>query len=412
MRIDWLTLFNSFIEDTCVVVTVAWGMTRVKGFVSFLGGESPDRRSLLGIVFGLLATSEVIFPGARSPYVFHTLIVCLAQFIGGPVVAMWVVAVATLAAVGIHGMPQAVQTASVLVAAGVVTEAFRRLWRGRQSPILVGIAGGVAQGVGIMLGHPMAIVLGTGNPVENQLPSMVANAFGLMLVMLVWNDAKTRTQSEMHRLEAEHLRVLLLTADFAALKARIRPHFLFNSLAAISALCDLDPKRAQSSIQKISLLMRRHIEVDSAALVSLDKELEYIRTYVEIQQLRFGKRVACEIDIEGEPSGFGVPAFSLQTLVENAFQHGVERRAGPSRINVCIHCRGTRAMLSVRDDGPGMEAESLSKCIPQDDPPTHGLAIADRQLRIMFGSQSRLRIFSEVNHGTLVIFKIGTRRSD
>ena len=397
MHTDWLSLFNSFIEDTCVVVTVAWGMTRAKGFTAFLGGKTREHRVLIGILFGALATSEIVFPGARAPYVFHTLIVCAAQFVGGIEVALPAIGLVSAAAFGLRGEADGIRTLIALLTVGLLIEVFRRLSRNRQEPILVGLCGGVTQGLAAL------ILNGT---VSMSVSSSLANAFGLFMVMLVWNDAKARSESEQHRIEAEHLRTLLVSADLSALKARIRPHFLFNTLAAIAALCDLDPKRAQSSIQTVSQLMRRHIEVDSAKLIPVEKELEYVRAYIEIQQIRFGKRVTCSVELDGNPATYGIPAFSLQTLVENAFQHGVERRSGHSTLRIIVNCRPNRAVFSVRDDGPGMTKEQTAQCISSEDPPAHGLSIADRQLRLMFGDASRIRIYSAKDRGTMVAFKV------
>jgi len=387
-------------------VTVAWGLTRTKALSAFFDGSSLEKRTLLGLIFGVLASSEVIFPGDRAPYVSHTLLVCLAQFVGGADVALPAILTVFVVGMALRGPSEAIQTLVVLSFVGLVVEIIRRWWRKRPTILIVSLTGALTQTLALVLRNVLLPLTGSVQLVPYHLASVFANAFGLFLIMVVWKDAQTRATSEQNRLDVEHVRTLLLAADLNALRARIRPHFLFNAFTAIAALCDIDPKKAQSSILKMGQLMRRHIEVDSASLIGLDKELDYVRTYVEIQQLRFGKKASVIYDLEQDSMTAKIPAFSLQTLVENAFQHGIERRTGPGTVTISIRRSRHRIVLAVRDDGAGMDESQRKSCIGKDDPPTHGLTIADRQLRTVFGDTGRMRLFSRINHGTVAAFQI------
>jgi LytS/YehU family sensor histidine kinase len=297
----------------------------------------------------------------------------------------------------------------VLIAVALVVQIVRRWWRKTPTTIVVGLTGGATQCLALLLRDKVLPMMGTQRLEPYDTASIFANTFGLFLAMLVWKDAQTRLKSEHNRLEAEHMRTLVIAADLAALRARIRPHFLFNTLAAIAALCDIDPRKAQLSVLKVSQLMRRHIEVDTTSLINVEKEMEYVRTYVEIQQVRFGSKARVQYDYSESMASLMIPAFSIQTMVENSFQHGLERRSGQGSIRIAIIGRRRDSVCAVIDDGAGMTADQAKACLPNEAMPRHGLAIVDQQLRSMFGQRGRLRIFSIPGVGTTVAFRVPSR---
>lgn len=403
---DWLGTFNAFIEDTCVIGAVAYGLTRTKALSAFFEGAEPERRTLLGFVFGLLASTEVVFPGARSPYVSHTLIICLAQFAGGAAVSFPAILTVFVLGVVIRGPSEATQTLAALIVVAVIVEGVRRGLRRTPTILTVSLTGGLCQAAALLIRDRLFPLLGAPHLAPYSLASVFANAFGLFVAMLVWQDAQTRLKSEQNRLEAEHAQTMLVAADLAALRARIHPHFMFNTLNAISALCDIDPRKAQSYVLKVSQLLRRHIEVDTTSLTSVETELEYARTYVEIQQVRFGKKANVHFDLEGNLGSLMIPAFSIQTLVENAFLHGLEQKTDQGFIRIAVRPHSNRVTYAVMDNGPGIKADRISACIPDEPMPRHGLGIVDKQLTSLFGNRSRLRIYSSPGLGTTVAFEV------
>jgi hypothetical protein len=406
LALTWLDTFNAFIEDTCVVGTVAYGLTRTKALGAFFEGSTPEGRTVLGLIFGLLASTEVIFPGARSPYVFHTLIICLAQFAGGADVSLPAILTVFACGLVLRGPSEAIQTLIVLVGVALLSEAVRRWWRNKPSALLVGLSGGAVQLLALVIRNSVLPQLGATHLSPYSKASVFANTFGLFLVMAIWKDAQTRLKSEQNRLEAEHSRTLLVAAELAALRARIRPHFLFNTLTAIAALCDIDPRKAQTAVFKVSQLMRRHIEVDPSTLSTVEKELEYVRTYVEIQQVRFGKKAAVVFNVDDSLCALRIPAFSIQTLVENAFQHGLEKRSGQGSVRIEIRKHHSDVIYAVIDDGAGMTPVQIRLCRPDEPIPKHGLVIVDKELRSLFGDRSKLRILSLPGKGTMVAFRV------
>ncbi len=406
---------NAFIEDTCVLATVAYLLARSRPVASLLRPfsirkavmiERPELAIRLGLILGLFATSEVIFPGARAPYESDSLIVCLAMFLGGWQAALPAAGVVCATAVILRSPAAALQTCLLLSIVIVVSFVGRRFDPKPPRPLSIGLTGGFGQGVASAVSAATLPLLGMPPSSQFWIVSSLANALGLVIVASVLQDAETRARSEEHRLEAEQSKSLLVSADLAALRAKIRPHFIFNTLTAISALCSIDPAKAEFSILRLARLLRRSLEIDAAALVRLDSELDYVRAYVDIQTVRFGSKVEFVFDIDDRLLKSNVPPFGIQTLVENCYQHAFVRAGQQGRIVVRVSKHRSFATICVGDNGVGMDQRAMKDVIDAPDPPRRGLAIVDRHLRLHFGAASRLRLFSALGAGTIAAFKI------
>lgn len=141
----------------------------------------------------------------------------------------------------------------------------------------------------------------------------------------------------------------LAEARLQALQARIRPHFLFNSLNAVLSLIRTDTRRAETAIEDLAELYRM-LMADTGTLTSLAEELELVRQYLNLEQLRLGDRLNVEWRIESAPRDALVPPLLLQPLVENAVYHGIEPAMEPGTIEVAIYLNGDR--LHVRLTNP------------------------------------------------------------
>ena len=172
-------------------------------------------------------------------------------------------------------------------------------------------------------------------------------------------------------------------ARFEALQARIRPHFLFNSMNTIVSLIRSRPAEAESAVENLSDLFRAALGADNAPS-TLGTELELVRHYLDIEQLRLGDRLHVEFDVADLPADLEVPTLLLQPLIENAVYHGVEQLTGGT-----ISIRGTRADGLVRIDirNPRPPAGSRG-------PGRHGVALANTRSRIEyhFGRRAGLDI--------------------
>jgi len=170
-------------------------------------------------------------------------------------------------------------------------------------------------------------------------------------------------------------------ARLASLESRVRPHFLFNSLNSAIALIPEDPRRAEDVLERLSALLRYSLE-SHARLVPLREELRVVEDYLEIERARFGERLAFEIDVPDELRALAVPAFAVQTLVENSVKYAVSPRATGARITVRARRDHRRLILHVIDDGPGFP-ETIWV-------PHHGLDSLRARLAALYGDAAAL----------------------
>ena len=164
------------------------------------------------------------------------------------------------------------------------------------------------------------------------------------------------------QLRASRLESELSTARLHALRAQLQPHFLFNTLHAISALVSPDPEAADRMIADLSDLLRLALEDVDAVEVTVRRELELVERYLSIERTRFADRLTVDFSIPPETLDARVPSLILQPLVENAVRHGVSRRPAPGWIEIRAAREGGWLCLTVRDGGaePGSpEAEAL-----------------------------------------------------
>ena len=155
------------------------------------------------------------------------------------------------------------------------------------------------------------------------------------------------------RLHTKAFSPALAEARLQALQARIRPHFLFNSLNAVLALIRRDPRRAERALEDLADLFRTTM-ADARQFVRLADEIALLERYADIEQLRLGERLRIAWELDAAPSDALLPPLVLQPLLENAVYHGVEPATGPSDVLVRIERRGDRVHASI--ENPHIEA--------------------------------------------------------
>jgi two-component system, LytTR family, sensor kinase len=162
------------------------------------------------------------------------------------------------------------------------------------------------------------------------------------------------------QLSASALKAQLARAELGLLKMQLHPHFLFNTLNAISEQVHVDPNAAERMITQLSELLRHTIRSGSAFEVSLREEVELLQRYLSIQQVRFGERLRVTLEVAPDVMEALVPNLVLQPLVENAIQHGLAPRASGGSIAISGRresgAAGQRLVLEVQDDGVGLDA--------------------------------------------------------
>jgi two-component system, LytTR family, sensor kinase len=163
-------------------------------------------------------------------------------------------------------------------------------------------------------------------------------------------EEATRLQAQTALLQAE-----LAEARLAALQTQLNPHFLFNTLHAVSSLVERDPPGVRRMIARLSELLRSSLEEGDEQEVPLEKELAFLNRYLEIMQIRFQGRLEVATEVDRDLMGALVPTLILQPLVENAVKHGVSKTAGTGLIEIRAYRDGEdRVVLRVRDNGPGL----------------------------------------------------------
>jgi len=148
-------------------------------------------------------------------------------------------------------------------------------------------------------------------------------------------------------------RLNLLEAQQGALRARLMPHFLFNSFNTLHAQIEEDPGAAQETTERLASLFRQVLEVTEQATVPLRGELAFVENYLGIERIRMGERLKVVIDIPEDAANAPVPVLGLQVLVENAIKHGVEPRVQGGEVRISARIEGKRLRVCVQDPGDG-----------------------------------------------------------
>ena len=163
-------------------------------------------------------------------------------------------------------------------------------------------------------------------------------------------EETTLLRAEAVRLEAE-----LSEARLQALRMQVNPHFLFNTLHAVSSLVERDPQGVRRMIARLSELLRYTLERSNTQEVAMRQELAFLRGYLEIQRIRFQGHLEVAETIDPEVLDALVPSLILQPIVENAVKHGVSKTEGVGRIEIVARREGELLHLVVTDNGPGFD---------------------------------------------------------
>ena len=198
----------------------------------------------------------------------------------------------------------------------------------------------------------------------------------------------------------------LVQAQLQALKAQLHPHFLFNTLNAISELVYRDPDRAERAIGELSDLLRITLGKKAAEEVALKDELEFLEKYVSLHRMLIEDRFKVEMRIDPEALDASVPDLILQPLVENAIRHGIALSSRRGQIEISAERHNGSLRLVVRDNGPGLAADwqkAANKKI--------GLSNTRARLERMYGKQHRFELDSSPGGGVRVSLEIPFKRS-
>jgi signal transduction histidine kinase len=224
---------------------------------------------------------------------------------------------------------------------------------------------------------------------------MYFTVLGCVYAFTYYREARERETREA-RLAAQ-----LSEAKLSALRMQLHPHFLFNSLNAITVLVrDQRTHEASDMLELLSRLLRQVLQTEQGEFVTLNQELQFIEQYLSIEQVRFSDRLQVRWSIDESVRGALVPVFILQPLVENAVRHGIAKRVENGTIEIVALPEGTWLVLRVIDNGPGHEPTTET-----------GVGLANTRLRLqtLFGDQAELQLLPAPDGGTIVTVRLPLR---
>jgi two-component system LytT family sensor kinase len=212
---------------------------------------------------------------------------------------------------------------------------------------------------------------------------------------------------EMEKMERQSreatLRELAAQAELKALRAQINPHFLFNSLNTIADLIVADPEKAEAMTVLLAKTFRHVLMHSDQQFSRVSEEMEFLRTYLGIEEVRFGARLRVSMNIDPTVSEAPIPSLILQPVVENAIKHGLAPKVGKGHINISAALDGEYVRLAVEDDGVGVQVA------PPAAPPSGnglGLRIIAERLRTLYNGRASLNVQPAELRGSLVIILI------
>jgi two-component system, LytTR family, sensor kinase len=188
-------------------------------------------------------------------------------------------------------------------------------------------------------------------------------------------------------LNEERLTRTKMEAELQALQAKINPHFLFNTLNSIASLISENPKAAESTVEKLSELFRYTLKSAEKNTVTVAEELHIVRTYLEIEKVRFGERLRYDITCDDAVREFMIPALIIQPLVENSIKHGIASEIQGGNIRVEVAREDGKCLISVIDNGKGVvDVKNVGG---------FGLRSIEERLQLRYGASASLRLVPE-----------------
>jgi two-component system LytT family sensor kinase len=204
--------------------------------------------------------------------------------------------------------------------------------------------------------------------------------------VLAWHAASYYREARDRQMRAVELEGLLHQSQLEALRSQLNPHFLFNALHSMAELVHTDPKLAEQLLVRLGELLRQVLQSSNHQEVTLAEELEFIRGYVDIEQMRLGERLTVNWDVDDTLTQARVPSLVLQPLVENAIQHGIAAASGPGTLRITVRRDGEFLQLEVRDSGPGPARGAAER--------SDGIGLANTRARLqrLYGERQSVEI--------------------
>ncbi len=205
-------------------------------------------------------------------------------------------------------------------------------------------------------------------------------------------------ESRERGLRQANLETRLMEAQLQTLQRQLHPHFLFNTLNAISTLMHRDVQAADRTLVQLSGLLRVTLDSIARPQILLSEEIDFLDKFVQIEQTRLGDRLSVTFDVDADTLDAQVPALILQPLVENAIKYGVAPHSHAGHVSVTGHREGDMLVLAVTDDGPGPSEPALAAL-------STGIGLSNTRARLshQYGARHRFEFKRHQGHFSVVV---------
>jgi sensor histidine kinase YesM len=223
------------------------------------------------------------------------------------------------------------------------------------------------------------------------------------LIATVFHMVRMNRSRARQAVAIERAHALLVASELGALRSKLNPHFLFNTLHSIIALTRRDPAAAETALFQFSDMLRYVLDTEKAGSdrVALDEELDFVRDYLELESLRLGPRLNVEWELDARAGHHALPALSLQPLVENSIKHAFNPHSRPGRLSIRTHVdAGGVLKITVGDDGPGADPAAVRASTGL------GIRTVARRLQLEYGARGGLDIDTAPGAGFAVTMAI------
>jgi sensor histidine kinase YesM len=306
-----------------------------------------------------------------------------------------------------HVTPVGLATFAIWWFTGNVTWPPRSRWRF----FAVHIVAAAAYGFAWLAIDTSIIAWSTGFPIAFEIVRLFAGfqvLDGVILyasiaaVSYVIRIARRLREQEARAARAETAR---MRAELAAIRGQLNPHFLFNTLHTLTALVRRDPETAEQALERFGETLRYVLDVKRSARedVTLADELQFVRSYLSLEQLRLGDRLTAVERIDPDALDARIPSLTLQPLVENAIKYGIAPRARGGRLEIAASFNDETLVLEVRDDGPGATSTVA------EDAGGMGLRAVRQALETRYAGQARFRVVTAPGEGFAVLIDLPLR---
>lgn len=248
------------------------------------------------------------------------------------------------------------------------------------------------------------MMFGPKQPLVRYVWPMLYCMMTYVVIAAIFHTVRLHHAARRQALAIQQAHSLLVASELSALRNKLNPHFLFNTLHSIIALTRKSPDAAEAALFQFSDMLRYVLDTEKSGseCVTLDDELRFTRDYLELESLRLGQRLKIEWALDAAASGHPLPPLSLQPLVENSIKHAFNPHSRPGTLSIRsrIDEGGRRLAVSVGDDGPGADPDAVRRSNGL------GLRTVERRLHLEYGPQGNLAIDTAPGAGFVVTMSI------